>query len=257
MDDAALLAALPAWAFAFALVLARTGMAVMLLPGLGEADPPSVVRAGLALAISLLLVPVIVPMVPAVPEVSMQAAAMVGAELLVGGLLGWMARLPALALGMAGAVMSYMLGLSSVVQQDPALGGQSAALSRLFGLVTPVLILSAGLYALPLSALAGSYQLVPPGSVLPAGPLAESVTGAVVASFGLAIRLASPFLLAGLLVQVALGLLARLVPQLQVFSAAVPGQILGGLVLLGVLASGILGAWTEAVSAAWSDLPGL
>ena len=50
MDDAALLAALPGWAFAFALVLSRTGMAVMLLPGLGEAEPPPIVRAGLALA---------------------------------------------------------------------------------------------------------------------------------------------------------------------------------------------------------------
>ena len=57
--------------------------------------------------------------------------------------------------------------------------------------------------------------------------------------------------------QVALGLLARLVPQLQVYTAATPGQILGGIVLLGILASHILGAWTEAVNAAWSGLPGL
>ncbi len=257
MDDAAVLAALPGWAFAFALVLSRAGMAVMLLPGLGEAEPPPVVRAGLALAITVLLVPTVTPLVPTVPEVGTVGAGMIAAELLVGGLLGWLARLPSLALGMAGAVVSYMLGLSSVVQQDPALGGQSAALSRLFGLAAPVLILSGGLYALPLHALAGSYDLVPPGSVMPSGPLAESVTGAVVASFGLAIRLSAPFLLAGLVFQVALGLLARLVPQLQVYSAAVPGQILGGLVLLGLLASNILGAWTEAVSADWSSLPGL
>ncbi len=257
MDDGALLAALPGWAFAFALVLSRTGMAVMLLPGLGEAEPPPIVRAGLALAITVLLVPTVAPLVPAVPEIGFGGAAMVATELLVGGLLGWMARLPALALGMAGAVVSYMLGLSSVVQQDPALGGQSAAISRLFGLAAPVLILSAGLYALPLTALAGSYHLIPPGSVLPAGPLAETVTGAVATCFGLAIRLAAPFLLAGLVFQVGLGLLARLVPQLQVYTAAVPGQILGGLVLLGVLASRILGAWTEAVNTDWSSLPGL
>lgn len=257
MEDAALLAALPSWAFAFALVLSRTGMAVMLLPGLGEAEPPPIVRAGLTLAITVLLVPVVVPLVPAAPEIGIGGAAMIATELLVGGVLGWLARLPALALGMAGAIVSYMLGLSSVVQQDPALGGQSAAMARLFGLVAPVLILSAGLYAMPLTALAGSYQLIPPGSVLPAGPLAESVTSAVVASFGLAIRLSAPFLLAGLVLQVALGLLARLVPQLQVYTAAVPGQILGGLVLLGLLAPHILGAWTEAVTTGWSILPGL
>ena len=104
------------------------------------------------------------------------------AELLVGRVLGWLARLPALALAMAGAVVSDMLGLSSVVQPDPALGGQSSALARLFGLLAPVLVLSTGLYALPLQALAGSYRLFPPGSVMPAGPLAESVTAAVSAA---------------------------------------------------------------------------
>lgn len=257
MDDAAILAALPGWAFAFALVLSRAGMAVMLLPGLGEAEPPPIVRAGLALAITVLLVPAVAPSVPAVPEIGAQGFAMVAAELLVGALLGWLARLPAMALSMGGAIISYMLGLSSVVQQDPALGGQSAALSRLFGLVAPVLILSAGLYALPLSALAGSYDLVPPGSLLPSGPLADSVAGAVAASFSLALRLSAPFLLAGLVFQVALGLLARLVPQLQVYTAALPGQILGGLVLLGVLASQLIGAWTDTLRTAWSSLPGL
>ncbi len=255
--DAAFLAALPGWAFAFVLVLSRTGAVVMLMPGLGEAEPPAVVRAGLALAITLLLLPGVAPMVPGVPGAGISGAGMVAAELLVGVMLGWLSRLPALALGMAGAVTSYMLGLSSVVQTDPALGGQSAALGRLFGLVAPVLVLSTGLYALPLQALNGSYGLFPPGTLLPAGPLADSVTAAVGASFGLAMRLAAPFLLAGLLWQAALGLLARLAPQLQIYAAVTPGQILGGLALLGLLGSRILEAWLDGVSTAWQLLPGL
>ena len=256
MTDVDLLASLPGLAFAFALVLSRTSVVVMLLPGIGEAEPPSVVRAGLALALSLLLLPGVAGMVQDPPQAGI-GAAMIGAELLTGALLGWLARLPVLALGMAGAVMSYMLGLSSVVQPDPGLGGQSAALARLFGLAAPVLLLSTGLYALPLSALAGSYQIIAPGGALPFGTLAETVTQAVSASFGLAIRLSAPFILAGIVWQVALGLLARLVPQLQVYTAAAPGQILGGLVLLGLLATRILGAWSAAVSGDWAALPGL
>jgi len=253
--DAALLAALPGWAFAFVLVLSRTGAVVMLMPGLGESEPPAVVRAGLAVVITLLLLPGVAPLVPGVPEAGASGAGMVAAELLVGVMLGWLARLPAL--GMAGTVTSYMLGLSSVMQTDPALGGQSAALGRLFGLVAPVLVLSTGLYALPLQALSGSYGLFPPGTLLPAGPLADSVTAAVGASFGLAMRLAAPFLLAGLLWQAALGVLARLAPQLQIYSAVTAGQILGGLALLGLLASRILEAWLDGVSTAWQLLPGL
>ena len=255
--DAALLAALPGWAFAFALVLCRAGAVVMLMPGLGEAELPATVKAGLALAVTLLLLPGVAPLVPPVPDAGVSGAGMVAAEVLVGVMLGWLARLPALALGMAGAVASYLFGLSSVVQTDPALGGQSAAVGRLFGLMAPVLVLSTGLYAMPLQALGGSYAVFPPGTVLPAGPLAEGVTAAVAASFGLAVRLGAPFLLAGLLWQAALGALSRLAPQLQVNAAATPGQILGGLALLGLLGSRILEAWTDGVSAAWLSLPGL
>lgn len=256
MTDAALLEALPGLAFAFALVLCRTGVVVMLLPGLGEVEAPAMVRAGLAFALTLLLLPAVAPLVE--PQSGFWGiAGMVAGELVAGGVLGWLARLPALALSMTGAVISYMTGLSSVVQTDPALGGQSASLARLLGLLAPVLILSSGLYGLPLSALAGSYQVIPPGAVMPAAPTAELVQQGLSAAFGLAIRLSAPFILAGLVLQAGLGLLARLVPQLQVFSASAPGQILGGLVLLGALAAPLLAAWSETLSATWSALPGL
>ena len=256
MDEAATLGALPGFAFAFVLVLCRAGTAVMLLPGLGEVEPPPVVRAGLALALSLLLVPGVAPLVPDAPA-GWGGAGMIVAELLAGAVLGWLARLPVLALSMMGAVASTMTGLTSVVQPDPALGGQSAALARLFGVMAPVLVLSTGLYALPLSALAGSYQVVPPGAVMPAAAVAGMMQQAVSAAFGLSIQLAAPFLLAGVVFQAGLGLLARLVPQLQVFSASAPGQILGGLLLLGVLAGPLLAAWVSAVGGAWAALPGL
>ena len=216
----------------------------MLLPGLGEADPPPMVRAGLALALTSPAAAGVVPLVPEAPGgAGRRGWGMRGwwrRSCWWGRVLGWLARLPALALSMAGAVASTMMGLSSVVQPDPALGGQSSALATAMGLMAPVLMLSTGLYALPLSALAGSYQVVPPGTVMPTGAMAESVQEAVSASLLLSVRLAAPFLVAGLLLQAGLGLLARLVPQLQVFTAALPGQILGGVALLGVLAAPVL-----------------
>lgn len=257
LNDGALLASLPPLGFAFILVLARCGAAIMLLPGLGEAEPPAVVRAGLAFALAVLLLPTVAAIVPAPPDSPLLAAGMVAAELAAGGLLGWLARLPSMALGTAGAIASYMLGLSSVVQTDPALGGQSAALGRLFGLAAPVLILGSGLYALPLQALAGSYQVLPPGTLIPAGPAAESLTGTVLTAFALAVQLAAPFILASVVFQAALGILGRLVPKLQLASGAVPGQILGGLALLGLCAAGLLAVWEDGVRQAWTHLPGL
>ena len=70
------------------------------------------------------------------------------------------------------------------------------------------------------------------------------------------VRLASPFLLVSIVWHVAAGLLARLVPRMQVYFVVMPGQILGGIVLLGVLATALLSAWEGAVRTGFSLLPG-
>jgi len=256
-DDAALLAALPAWAFALMLVVARTGAAMALMPGLGEASAPSVVRAGLACGVALLLLPAIAPLVPPMPEASVAAAGMVAAEVVTGLWLGWLARLIVLALPIAGQVLSYLLGLSNVLQPDAELGAQATAVARLFEVAAPALVLGSGLYALPLAALAGSYTLIAPGSLLPAGDGAATAVGAVGKAFALALQLAAPFVLASIVWAVATGLLSRLVPRLQVYFMAMPAQILGGLLLLAVTTAGLLSAWQSAARDMLASLPGL
>jgi flagellar biosynthetic protein FliR len=205
----------------------------------------------------VLLLPPVIPLLPAAPVNAWQAAGMVVAELLAGFLLGWLARLVALALPMAGQIISAMTGLTSVLAPASDLGAQTTVLGKLFALAVPVLVFSSGLYALPISALAGSYHLWPPGHWLPAPDTAQAATGAVADAFGLALRLASPFIIAGIVWQIALGLIARLVPHLQVYFIAMPGQILGGLALLGLLGGVVVGAWLHAAGAAFSRLPGL
>jgi flagellar biosynthetic protein FliR len=256
-DEAALLAALPAWAFAFVLVTARIGAALTLLPGLGEAASPAMVRIGLCLAVTVLLLPGIAPLVPPVPEASMQAAFMVAAEVITGLWIGWLARLLVLALPVAGQYIAYMLGIANVLQPDQELGGQATPIARLLAVAAPLAILASGLYALPLAALAGSYQLIPPGTLLPAADTADAAVRAAAAVFAVAVRLASPFLLVAIVWNVATGLLARLVPRLQVYFVAMPGQILGGIALLAVLATALLTAWQDSVRAGFAALPGL
>jgi flagellar biosynthetic protein FliR len=204
-DAPALLAALPDWAFAFVLVLARTAAAVMLLPGLGETEVPAIVRAGMALALTVLLLPAIAPLVPAVPIGPGETAAMIGAEIITGIWLGWLARLLAMALPIAAQIISYMLGISNVLQPDPELGAQATALTRMFSIAVPVVILGTGLYALPITALAGSYQLIAPGDLIPAAAGTDSVIHTVTNVFALALRLASPLVIVGIVWQIAMG----------------------------------------------------
>jgi flagellar biosynthetic protein FliR len=256
-DDAAFLAALPGWAFALLLVMARVGGAISLLPGLGEAELPRMLRVGLALGVSVLLLPTIAPLVPPVPEATAQAGLMVGAEVITGLWLGWLARMVVLALPIGGQFISYMLGVANVLQPDPELGGQATPIARMFSLAAPLTLLVTGLYALPLAALAGSYQLIPPGELLPAADSTATAVAAVGAAFGLALRIAAPFVLVSIVWQVATGLLARLVPRLQVYFIVMPAQIGGGIVLLVVLMSALLAAWEAGVRSGFSHLPGL
>lgn len=255
-DAAELLATLPAWAFSFVMVLARVGGAMSLLPGLGEAQPPAMVRVGLAVGVTALLLPALGPSIPPVPEASVQAAAMIAAELITGLWLGWLARLLVLTLPIAGQFIGYMMGISNVLQPDPILGGQSTPISSLLNVAAPLIILVSGLYALPLMALVGSYGLIPAGSMLPAADSTETAVHAVGVAFGISVRLASPFILVGIAWHVATGLLTRLVPRLQVYFIVMPAQLLGGMLLLAVLMTALLSAWEDSARTAFASLPG-
>lgn len=257
MDEAGLLAALPVMAFQAALGFARLGAAAMVLPGLGEADIPAPVRLGLALALLVALLPAIAPGLPAAPDSAAEAVRLIVIESAIGLWLGGMARMVVLAMTMAGQLLALLLGLAQALVPDPAMGAGGTATGRLLGLAATVVILGTGLYALPLRALLESYTLLPVGDPFAAGASAEAFAVAACESLALALRLAAPFVLAAIIVNVGLGLLARIAPQVQVYFVAVPGQILIGLVLLAVIFPALLGAFGEAARAAFLALPGL
>ncbi len=256
-EQAALLASLPGWAFAAVLLLARVGCACMLIPGIGEMEVPMTVRAGFMLVLVALLLPVLLPELPQAPDDVARLGGMVAAEVFTGLWLGWLARLIVMSLPMAGQIIAGAIGLTNVLQPDAMLGGGASALQRLLGLSAPLLVLGSGLHAMPLAALAGSYRLVPAGTLLPAGETSAAFVGALASAFELGFRLAAPFLMAAVLFHVSLGLLGRLVPALQTYFAAQPGQILGGLLLLGLLGSAIVAVWMRAAEGSFAALPGL
>ena len=255
MDD--FRAQLPILAHGVMLVLARVGGVTMLLPGLGEAETPMTVRAGWALALTLVLFPIVAPLMPAMPAGPAPLAAEFTAEIITGLWLGWLARLAVMAMPMAGGVISYMTGLSSVLHPNTEGGAQNAALSQLFNLAVPVIVLATGLYALPLRALIGTYTLIAPGQFLPAGEGTQMVVAAATAAFALSLQLAAPFVVVSVIWQALLGFLARLVPRLQVHFVGLPGQLLGGFALLALLAGSLLAVWADAIRDGWSHLPGL
>jgi flagellar biosynthetic protein FliR len=257
MTEAALLEALPALAFQAALLLARLGAAAMILPGLGEQDVPAPVRLALALGLVPVMLPVLASGLPGAPDSAAETLRLIALELAVGLWIGGLARLLAMALSIAMQVGASLLGLSAILAPDPVLGSGASALGRLGTLATAVMVLSTGLYALPLRALTESYTLMPPGSPWPAGAAAGEMAEAGAAMLALALRLAGPFVVPAVMINLAMALVARVAPSVQVFFVAAPGQVLAGVALLALLAPSLLGGFHEALQAGWSTLPGL
>ncbi len=217
----------------YLLVFARVGAMVMLLPAIGEMGVPSRVRLLLALAISVALAPTVQGAYPATaPATTVGLVILIGQEITAGILVGAMARIIMSALSVAGFLIASQIGLSYAQTIDPTQNTQGAVVGNFMTLLGTVLIFATDLHHLAIGAIAGSYRMLPPGGHLPTSDMLQLVIRLVSSSFALGFQLAAPFLVFGFAVYAALGVLAKLMPQLQVFFVAVPVNILAGFVVM-------------------------
>jgi flagellar biosynthetic protein FliR len=223
---------LPALAAAYILVLARIGTMLMLLPGLGELNVPVRMR----LSVALLLAAVLLPLHQSAYQVDLTSfgplIAMLGEELFIGAVLGLSVRLIMSSLQVAGAVIAQQMGLGFVTAVDPTLGQQSVVVGNFLAMLGVTLIFATDLHHLVIAALNDSYTLFAPGEVPLLGDVAALTTRSVATAFRIGIQLSAPFLVFGLLFNIGLGVLSRLMPQMQVFFVGLPLSIMLGLVIL-------------------------
>ncbi len=230
---------LPAFGAAFVLVFARVGTMLMLLPGLGEAT----LSARMRLSIALVLAAVLLPLHRNAYQVDLHAFAptltLFFEELLIGAVLGITARLTISALDVAGSIIAQQLGLGFVTAIDPTQGQQGVIVANFLAMVGITLIFATDMHYLVIAALNDSYTLFQPGEVPLMGDVASLVTRTIASAFRVGMQLSAPFIAFGLLFNVGLGVLSRLMPQMQVFFVGVPLSIVVGLLIL-VLALGTM-----------------
>ena len=144
------------------------------------------------------------------------------------------------------------IGLAYAQTIDPTQNTQGAVLGNFMTLLGTTLIFLTNLHHLAIGAIAGSYRMLPPGGHLPTGNMAELVIQLTSSSFALGFQLAAPFLVFGFAVYAGLGVLARLMPQLQIFFVAVPLNIMCGflimLALIGSLMTVFLTYYTDSMA---------
>jgi flagellar biosynthetic protein FliR len=232
---------LPATTFAFFLVFARFGSALMLLPGFGEVYVPARARLVIALALGLVLLPLLAPALPPLPGSPFELLLLLGGEILVGLLIGTAARLMLLALQAAGMIAALQMSIANALVQDLASAQQGSIVGNYLMIIGVLAIFATDAHYLALNALSDSYVLFPAGALPPMEDAAALFVRTVAGSFELAVRIAAPFMIMGFVFQVGLGLLTRLMPQVQVFFLALPLQILLGFVIfLTATSAGVL-----------------
>lgn len=245
---------LPALAAAFLLTFARVGTMVMLLPGIGELSVPSRVR----LTIALMLTAILLPAHQKAYAIDLKALGpvllLLFQELVIGAVLGLTARLAISALQVTGSVVAQQLGLGFVTAVDPTQNQQGLLVGNFLTVLGVAMVFATDLHHLVIAALNDSYTIFQPGELPLMGDAAQHVTRIIATAFRIGIQLSAPFLVFGLLFNFGLGLLSRLMPQMQVFFIGLPLSILLGLLLLLLVIGAMMGTFVDYLQGVLSEL---
>jgi len=220
---------LPAEVFSYLLVFARIGTTIAILPGFGESYVSPRIRLLLALAITVMLTPVLAGQLPALPASPMPLVLLIAGEGLVGLFIGSVARMMLSTLATGGAILAFSSGLANAMLFNPMLSDQGALPGVFLSVMGLLMIFVTDTHHLMLMALLDGYSLFIPGGVLAFGDFSDILAQVLAGSFRVGLQIAAPFILYGLVFNVGMGLLARLMPQMPIFFVALPAQIMLGL----------------------------
>jgi flagellar biosynthetic protein FliR len=226
---------LPADILTYFLVLSRVGAMVMTLPALGEMSIPARARLMLTLGLTLVMVPVVGNLYPI--NINSPPAALAGiiiSEIVVGLAIGLLLRMVMGAVQVAGNVIATQTGLAFAQGVDPSMGAQGALVSMFLSMLATLLIFMTDLHHMLIGGIAHSFVLFPPGKFPAAGDFATLAINTMSEMYMVGIQMSAPFIVFGLIIYGGAGVVARMMPQLQIFFLVTPINILGGFVILGL-----------------------
>ncbi|QQR37805.1 flagellar type III secretion system protein FliR [Devosia oryziradicis] len=233
---------LPNTAFLYLLMFTRIGAILMLMPALGEDMIPMRMRLSFALAFTLVVYPLLSPSFPAMPENVMAIFGLIFHELAIGIMLGAIVRITVMATQVAGAIIAFQTGLSSAMAADPTqVGVQGAVFGSFLSFLGMVLIFATDLHHVALAATYDSYMVFPLDAPLMFDDAAQMAIRTVASAFSIGIQMSAPFIVFGLVFNLGAGILARLMPALQVYFLLMPANIFIGLGLFAMLLTMMMG----------------
>jgi flagellar biosynthetic protein FliR len=229
------------------ILFARIGSMMMLMPALGEQMIPMRMRLGFALAFTLVLFPLLSDIIPAMPDDLGGMVGILGHELAIGLMIGSIVRITVMATQVAGAIVAFQTGLSGAMAADPTMSGmQSAVFASFLSFLGVTLIFATDLHHVALAAIYDSYMVFSPTDPLMFEDAMQMAIRTIAGAFTVGVQMAAPFVVFGLVFNLGAGILARLMPQLQVYFVLMPANIIVGLLLFAILLTMMMGWYLTA-----------
>ncbi|MGH7003112.1 MAG: flagellar biosynthetic protein FliR [Alphaproteobacteria bacterium] len=215
------------------LVFARVGSCLLIMPGISNPRIPMQIRLFLALACSLMLVPLVLTQVtPAIGTAPLMLMRTVAAEIIIGGLIGTLARVYFWALQfMAGAIAmatGYTGAPSGAIESEEP----QAAIASFLTLSALCLFFISDLHLEVFRALLSSYSVIPVDGLFQPAAAMVNLTDTLSKAFMSTIRIAAPFIVFAVVVNIAVGLINKLTPAIPVYFISMPFVVAAGLMLL-------------------------
>lgn len=219
----------------FLLVLTRVSVILFLFPFFGSNTFPALLKAGLALSISLALFSTVSTDSASFPDRVLMAPVLLVSELFVGLVIALVVRLFFGAVQMAGLLIGFQMGFSMINVMDPLSGSQVSVMEQLgYWTVLIVFILLEGHYML-LLALVESFEMVPPGGFFLPQVFFDQIMVMTGGMFITGIKIGAPAIVSLLFVSVAFGITAKFAPQMNVLIISFPVNITIGILFFGAV----------------------
>lgn len=218
----------------FGLVLARVSGLFIAIPVFGARVVPTRVKAVLIFALALLIFPLVRPHALPAANDSISLILLVLQETLIGLTLGATSQFVFAAVELCGQLVGTQMGISVAAQFDPTTQNNVPTLAIFQGALATLIFLSLGVHHFFIKGMVESYQLIPLGAWHVSGGLLKFLVQSSTGLFIIALKLAAPVSVALLATSVALGIVARSFPAMNVFMVSMPLNIGIGLLILGI-----------------------
>jgi len=228
----------------FMLILVRVAAIIMAIPVLNSKNIPHLFKAGLVVAVSMILFPLLEPHAPPPATALLPFAIGIVGEITMGIIIGLSVNLVFAGVQLAGQLAGFQMGFAIANVMDPTTSSQIPILAQFNNIFAILIFLSLNIHHILINAMFESFQLVPFFSFNFSGALMDQVMILVKNMFVTGIKIGAPIVAVMLITTVALGVIARTVPQMHIFIVAMPLKIMIGMVFIVIVTPYMLEALT-------------